>query len=130
MNDLPSEVFYSRPLGHITIFVVVVAGTEINKAAGELFLARIGLHVERPNRAVTRPASPPHPVTVTDRLIDLALPSRFADVVENRGPIRDGLCIPPRTKSISESVHVRVRTYSRIPKQVPRSTHGTTSLED
>ena len=46
---------------------------------------------------------------------------RLAKVAQDGGPIGNHLCIPPRTKTESERVHIRVTTYSWILEQIPRA---------
>src|SRR5512143_3137865 len=68
-------------------------------------------------------------MSVTYIVIDTKFGGGVFDIVKDRGRISYRLCVAPRTKAISERVHVRVRTNTRIAKQLPRAAHPLASLE-
>lgn len=69
-------------------------------------------------------------MAVTNLFVEIVFRRRLANVSQYRRPISYRLRVAPRPKPIPERVHVRIRSYARIPKQIPRPAARPATLED
>ncbi len=117
------------PLRRVSIFVVVIAGTEVEEVASELDHCFVGLGLDGPACVVRRPRGTPHAMVVADRLVNVVLGSGFTNVTENRRTSRHRFVVAPRPEAITERVHVGIGAHARVAKQVPRAAHTFAPLE-
>src|SRR5579862_1402308 len=131
MDDGAGELVEPLEVGLVAVVVAVVTGTSKEKAAGDLH-ADAGahqLHLDPPLRLGVRPVGSHHPVAEPDPLVDSGGRCRVLQVLEDVGPIGNGLGAGPGTEPVSEGEHVGVRADPRIAEEVPRPTHVVASLE-
>ena len=69
-------------------------------------------------------------MAIADLFVYAELGGRLADVVEDGGPVGDGLGVAPGAEPVTERVHVRVRPDAGIAEQVPCAAHRVSPLKD
>src|SRR5262249_907325 len=71
-----------------------------------------------------------HPVLETDITVDAEFMRGLAHIIEDSGPIGNGLRSFPRPERVREGEHIGVGANPREPEQVPGATNRRASLEN
>ncbi len=70
--------------------------------------SQLRLGLDGPERVCGRPGGALHAVAVADLFVYAELGGRLTDVVEDGGPVGDGLGVAPGAEPVAERVHIRV----------------------
>ena len=132
VNDPSLKTFDPRPVWRVALIIVVVAGTHKEEGAGEPDRRSIRhTHsIHAPTRIDGRPGSAENAMPEMDLSIDPVFTRRLLNVAQDRWTVRHRLQPAPGTKTIAKRMHIRVRTDTRIAKEVPRAADGVTALKD
>jgi hypothetical protein len=112
--------------------VAIVAAAQIEEIASERNrLARgFAFRIDGRSRVGGRPCGAGHAMLESNLAMDSVLARCVANVAEYRETIGKGSRIGPRPESVAERVHIGVRPYARIAKQVPCAADRVARLED
>src|SRR5271155_5242449 len=131
MHDAAAVAVHPGPTRHVASRVVVIAAAHVKKVAGELkpLPFRAG-SVNGPFGIGRGPRRLGYGEAVADFLVDAVFTCRFADVIDDRGAVRDRFLFAPRPEREAERVHVGIGTNSRITEQVPGSAHRVPAFQN
>src|SRR4051794_23621072 len=116
------EVLGALEARRVALLVAEVPGARPQEAAGERDRLTGARPVHRPGGVRARPLGAIHRHAVADPRVDAVDPSRLADVLQDRGSVRDGLLPGPRPEAVAQREHVRVRPDPGVAEQVPGAT--------
>ena len=130
VDDGAGKIRNTGKVGSVAAVVPVIAGAQLEEAAGQLPFALGCRDRDGPARIVARPARRGDPLAEADMPIDPGFGGGILQVRQDRRAIRDRLLAGPRPEPIAEREHVGVGADAGIAEQVPGPAQPLAPLQD